>query len=175
MRRVRHALQRAAAAFALLTPFFATESALADSCATRAEIANLRIAALQQQLMVAALTCHEARSYNRFVVSYRPALARSDRAMLAFFKRVSGPREGDARYDAYKTKLANAFMHREDGNIPAFCAEAHEAFKAAFDNRASLEDWVAAQPVIIAPPYEDCGRQAAVATASAHPDEGARE
>ena len=46
--------------------------AAAPLCTTQGELSSLRTAALQQQLMVAGLTCHASEAYNRFVLAYRP-------------------------------------------------------------------------------------------------------
>ena len=114
-----------------------TSSARADRCATQAEMSTLQVAAFQQQLMVAALTCHETGSYNRFVRAYRPSLVNSDRSMLRLFMRLDGA-DGDADYNAYKTRLANLAVLRNDANGSAYCREASGDFSAAASNRRPL-------------------------------------
>jgi len=147
----------------LLSAAFTVEGAMAaDRCATPGEIATLRVAALQQQLMVAALTCHEVRAYNRFVIDYRPQLQRSDHAMLALFMRKDGRSGGDAHYNAYKTKLANVSMLQQNADSGGYCSEARAMFEAAAANRGSLYDFVAAQHVSIRLPFEDCTEESAL-------------
>ena len=140
----------------------------ADRCAAPKDYASLKLAALQQQLMVAALTCHETGSYNRFVLGYRSQLQRSDHAMLAFFKKRDGARAGDAHYNAYKTKLANDAMLQENADSDGYCEAARVAFQAAFQNRGSLNNWVASQRVNAEIPYEDCSKEEAALTPATH-------
>ncbi len=148
---------------------FSVEGAMAaERCASPKDYASLKLAALQQQLMVAALTCHETRSYNRFVLGYRPQLQRSDHAMLAFFKKRDGARAGDAHYNAYKTKLANDAMLQENADSDGFCDQARAAFQAAFENRGPLKNWVTSQRVSLEIPYEDCSNEEAAVTPRRH-------
>jgi hypothetical protein len=151
------------AAVLIAAAFVAEGSMAADRCASRREVDTLKVAALQQELMVAALTCHDVRAYNRFVLSYRPELQRSDRAMLALFMSREGSRAGDAAYNAFKTRLANLAALRNNEEGGEFCAQARAAFRAAEENRASLEAFVESQPVAVSLPYEDCGGTQATA------------
>jgi hypothetical protein len=144
---------------------FTVEGAMAgERCASPKDYTSLKLAALQQELMVAALTCHETRSYNRFVLGYRPQLQRSDRAMLAFFKKRDGAAAGDAHYNSYKTKLANDAMLQENADSDGFCDMARAAFQTAFENRGPLNAWVTQQRVSVEIPYEDCSNTQAAVT-----------
>jgi hypothetical protein len=146
----------------VLSAAFATEGALAgDRCASREDVDTLRVAAFQQELMVAALTCREVRAYNRFVLAYRPELQQSDHAMLALFDTREGS-DGDAEYNAFKTRLANlaALRSNDDGG---FCEQSHEAFEAARENRGSLAELVEREPVSVELPFRDCDVQEASA------------
>ena len=67
----------------------------------------IKAAAVQQRLMVAALSCDAAQLYNRFVTSYQRELQASDRALQNFFRRLNG-KTGTEDYHAFKTRLANA-------------------------------------------------------------------
>jgi hypothetical protein len=117
--------------------------ALAAGCATPNEAAALRAAVIQQELMVAALQCHETGAYNRFVMTYRGELQTSDAVLKGFFLRRGGE-HGEAGYDSFKTKAANlsALEQARDGR--AFCADAHALFAAAFANQGSLISFVEA-------------------------------
>ena len=117
------------------------EPALAAGCASPAEAAALKTAVMQQELMVAALQCHETAAYNRFVLAYRPELQDSDAALKAFFVRRGGE-HGEAGYDTFKTKAANLSALEQARNGPAFCADAHALFQAALSNRGSLMSFV---------------------------------
>jgi hypothetical protein len=99
---------------------------------------------MQQELMVAALQCHEAAAYNRFVIAYRPELQDSDAALKAFFVRRGGE-HGEAGYDTFKTKAANLAALEQARDANAFCADAHSLFQSVMANRGSLMSFVASQ------------------------------
>ena len=115
--------------------------ALAAGCASPVDAAALKTAVIQQELMVAALQCHEAGAYNRFVMAYRDELQSSDAALKAFFVRRGGE-HGEAGYDTFKTKAANLSALEQARNAGAFCADAHALFAAAFSHRGSLMSFV---------------------------------
>ncbi|HYJ35612.1 MAG TPA: hypothetical protein VEV64_05610 [Rhizomicrobium sp.] len=131
-------LRTASAAIALLA---LANPALAAGCATPNEAAALRTAVIQQELMVAALQCHETAAYNRFVMTYRGELQASDATLKTFFVRRGGE-HGEAGYDTFKTKAANLSALEQARNGGAFCADAHALFASAFANRASLMSFV---------------------------------
>ena len=133
-------LKTASATLALLA---LANPALAAGCASPNEAAALRTAVIQQELMVAALQCHEAGAYNRFVMNYRGELQASDAALKAFFVRRGGE-HGEAGYDTFKTKAANLSALEQARNAGAFCADAHALFAAAFAHRGSLMSFVEA-------------------------------
>jgi hypothetical protein len=117
------------------------DPAVAAGCASPAEAAALKTAVMQQELMVAALQCHEAGAYNRFVIAYRPELQDSDAVLKAFFVRRGGE-HGEAGYDTFKTKAANLSALEQARDTRAFCTDAHALFQAALDNRGSLMSFV---------------------------------
>lgn len=130
-------LNTACASIALLA---LSNPALA-ACATQADAAALKTAVLQQELMVAALQCHETAAYNRFVIGYRSELQASDAALKNFFIRRGGE-HGEAGYDAFKTRAANLSGLEEARDARAFCADAHALFQAAARNQAPLAAFV---------------------------------
>jgi hypothetical protein len=134
-------LKTACASIALLA---LANPALAASCASPADAAALKTAVMQQELMVAALQCHEAAAYNRFVMSYRGELQSSDAALKAFFVRRGGE-HGEAGYDTFKTKAANLSALEQARDSRAFCADAHALFGAALSNQGSLMSFVDAR------------------------------
>ena len=83
----------------------------AASCVRPQDMKALQAAALQQQLMVAALTCHDTADYNLFVTTYRSELLESDQALKDFFLRQD-VHKGTDGYNAYKTRLANVLSLR---------------------------------------------------------------
>jgi hypothetical protein len=136
-------LKTASAAIALLAlanPALIND-AWAAGCATPVEAAALKTAVIQQELMVAALQCHETAAYNRFVLSYRGELQDSDATLKTFFIRRGGE-HGEAGYDTFKTKAANLSALEQARNARAFCADAHALFAAAFAHQGSLMSFV---------------------------------
>jgi hypothetical protein len=116
-------------------------SAWAAGCASPEEASALKTAVLQQELMVAALQCHESGAYNRFVNTYRPELQSSDATLKTFFVRRGGE-HGEAGYDTFKTKAANLSALEQARNAGSFCADAHVLFQAALANRGTLMSFV---------------------------------
>ena len=121
--------------------------ALAAACATPNEAAALRTAVIQQELMVAALQCHETAAYNRFVIGYRGELQTSDAILKSFFIRRGGE-HGEAGYDTFKTKAANLSALEQARHGDAFCADAHALFVSAFANPGSLMSFVEAHAAL---------------------------
>ena len=127
--------------------------AAAPLCTTQDELSALRTAALQQQLMVAGLTCHGAQDYNRFVLAYRPELQKSDAELKAYFIRRGGER-GEADYDTFKTKLANLASFSDSTDGRAYCANARVSFEMALRDNQSLANYVAGQQLVVALPEQ---------------------
>ena len=84
----------------------AGQSWAAGVCTPSRDAMALKTAALQQELMVAALYCNDVAPYNRFVTSYQHELQDSDATLLRYFTHGHG---GASAYHAYKTGLANDF------------------------------------------------------------------
>ena len=99
------------------------------SCAGPRDVVALKTAEMQQELMVAALSCHETHLYNRFVIGYRTQLQRSDAVLRGYFAR----RGGMAAYHAYKTRLANDASLRSLHDIEGYCSRARATFHDALD------------------------------------------
>jgi hypothetical protein len=149
-----NAISRAGAASIAMVSML--QSAFADACIRHEEMTALQVAAVQQQLMVAALSCNAVSLYNRFVVSYQRDLRTSDEALKAFFLRMN-PKDGLADYHAFKTRLANRSSLRSAGDSESFCEDAYAAFDAALaSDPRSLDDFVAGQPVPEDLGYSDC-------------------
>jgi hypothetical protein len=143
---------------ALATLALMGQSLAADICARPDEAMALKTAAVQQQLMVAALTCGDAEAYNSFVLAHRRELQDSDAALQAYFHRAG--RSGDDQYNAYKTALANDSSLASLHGQRAFCAQADAVFGDAYTMR-SLAAFVAAQPPGEEERYPACERNGA--------------
>jgi len=103
------------ASFGLALSSFFTTCWAAELCARAPDITALQVAAVRQQLMVAALSCNEIARYNDFVSVYQKELVTSDAALEAFFARQNAA-TAFQDYNAYKTKLANLYSRRSSGN-----------------------------------------------------------
>src|SRR3954466_1489838 len=134
-------LKYASASIALLA---LSNPALAAGCASPNEAAALKTAVMQQELMVAALQCHEAAAYNRFVIAYRGELQSSDATLKAFFVRRGGE-HGEAGYDTFKTKAANLSALEQARDAKSFCADAHALFSGVLAHNGSLMSFVDAK------------------------------
>lgn len=115
--RIKHA------ALAGLCLILSANTAFA-ACVGARDAAALRVASLQQRLMVAGLAC-KSDDYNRFVLSHRAELQRSDDDLKDYFIRNGG----EAGYDSYKTKLANLAAHGPATDRNAFCAATDVDFR----------------------------------------------
>jgi hypothetical protein len=138
----------------LLVAIFAFCALPADAglvCASAPELKVLQSTALQQQLMVASLTCHMREDYGRFIAAYRDGLAQSDQALKAFF--AARPRGED--YNAYKMRIANAASLRSVHD-PQFCDSARKVFDMALGRRLERRGLAAEPPQLVDTGYEGC-------------------
>ena len=132
-------------------------AALAENvCAGAKDLTALQIAAVQQQLMVAALSCDQAGLYNSFVLAYQKDLLASDSALLEYFLRVNAV-SGTADYHRYKTRLANNYSLRSIADKRGYCRSAEAAFAAALTNRQSLAAFALSQPASNVAGSTSCG------------------
>jgi hypothetical protein len=116
-----------------------------SSCADPSEVSALQTAAVQQELMDAALGCGEQamHNFNAFQTAYGPELRSSDKTLLTLFKRVYGPVRGDAAYNLFKTNMASKAEIRRVHQINDFCRSADLVFAAALSsNKPSLTEFV---------------------------------
>jgi hypothetical protein len=137
----------AAATVAIATLAAGTAWAADKKCAKHEEMTAMQTAAVQQELMVAALTCNAVTLYNSFVIGYQKELQDSDHRLQKLFQRLRGGKKGTEDYHAYKTKLANGSSMKSISNITTFCANAQAAFGTALGPaKASLASFVSGQP-----------------------------
>lgn len=133
-----------------------TPASAARRCARPSEVTAIQAAAIQQQLMVAALTCHDVAEYNAFQTSYSRELRRSDHRLKSMFIRLYG-RRGVPKYHAFKTRLANKSSMRSIRNNSGYCQQAKVAFDAALGaNKPRLADFVSSVPVNQTSPVVSC-------------------
>ena len=133
----------------------------ADVCARAPDLVALQVAALQQQLMVAALTCDDVPLYNNFVTAYQKDLVASDEALQAFFERF-GSEEGMPAYHSFKTKMANLYSARSASDKKRFCTNVRATFGPALKpEKMSLASFAMSQPSTVSEPYTNCGETVA--------------
>jgi hypothetical protein len=147
--------------FGLALSSVVANATAAEVCATAQDLTAMQVAAVQQKLMVAALSCNDSALYNDFVTAYQRDLLSSDQALQAFFMRLNAE-TGAADYDTFKTKLANTYSIRSSGNSRGYCRTAQTTFKAALgENRPSLKSFVLSQPMATDARYAVCGETVA--------------
>ena len=133
----------------------------ADVCARAPDLVALQVAALQQQLMVAALTCDDVSLYNSFVTAYQKDLVASDEALQAFFDRF-GSEEGTPAYHSFKTKMANLYSARSASDKKRFCTSVRATFGPALKTeKMNLASFAMSQPSTVSEPYTNCGETVA--------------
>ncbi|MBV9991578.1 MAG: hypothetical protein JOZ72_09825 [Alphaproteobacteria bacterium] len=122
-------------------------------CAKPDEAMALKTAAMQQELMVAALYCNDVAPYNHFVTSHQHELQASDAMLLSYFQRGHG---GSPAYHAYKTGLANDFSLTGLHGMQRFCAAANASFDAERSGPGSLASFISTQDVRGTEAYPSC-------------------
>ncbi|HEX3651452.1 MAG TPA: hypothetical protein VHU18_01365 [Rhizomicrobium sp.] len=139
--------------------FVCNAQAKGPSCAKPEEVSAIQTAAIQQELMVAALTCNEISRFNAFQTGYAPELRASDATLARMFKRLYGPRGGEAAYHSFKTKLANDASIRSIHDNPSYCQEAGSWLSGALvPSKPALFAFAnSIQVTIQARPAEACG------------------
>lgn len=136
------------------------------SCAHPNEMAAVRTAAIQQRLMVAALTCHATPNYNKFVVSYQKDLQASDRDLENFFRRLHG-KSGTEEYHAFKTRLANESSMASIHDFAGYCESAQQMFDEA-QAKPTLAAFMANRETTVDATFDRCPVITAKATKPAH-------
>jgi hypothetical protein len=150
MRKTTKTISAAFAMTAMTTQAFA-----GGVCSRAAEANAVKAEILQQQLMVAAYSCHMAGAYNAFVINYRPDLIASDHAAESLFVRASAG--GAEDYQSYKTHLANGFSSDSSQDTDGFCENAQDMFRQAAEHRGqSLNDLMAALNFDGDAPFAEC-------------------
>lgn len=149
-----------AVALALVTT--ATGAIGASRCATSDEVTAIQAAAIQQQLMVAALTCNQIEHFNAFQTSYSKELRRSDSSLEHMFRRLYAG-HGEAEYHAFKTRLANDSSIRSIHDNQGYCHDAGMVFDAALiSDKPTLASFVSGIEVVEQGPVDSCGMTVAV-------------
>jgi hypothetical protein len=137
-------------------------------CARPDEVTAIQAAAIQQELMVAALTCNEVTRFNAFQTGYSKELRGSDGTLQKMFQRLYGGRQGQSEYHAFKTRLANNSSIRSIHSNPDYCREASQVFAAALGpERPTLAGFVSGIEVTSESPIDSCQISVALGLAGA--------
>ncbi|MEJ1967546.1 MAG: DUF992 domain-containing protein [Rhizomicrobium sp.] len=116
---------------------------------------------VDQQLVDAALTCGDAtrEAFNAYRRSFGGELLKSDKLLLAMFKRIQGGARGDAAYNLFKTDMASKAELRRVHDAQNFCRSADLVLAAANGPaKPELKDFVAGVQVAdTETPVEMCG------------------
>jgi hypothetical protein len=138
-------------------------SSVPSRCADPSEVSAIQTASVQQELMVAALTCNQIDNFNAFQTGFGPELRKSDATLMRLFVRLYGSSKGQAEYHAFKTRLANESEMRSIHGNQEYCAATTQVFAAALAaNKPALTDFVAGVQVQDASPVDSCQIQVAV-------------
>lgn len=145
-----------------------TSAVAAPRCARPDEVTAIQAAMIQQELMVAALTCNDVDHFNAFQTNFGPELRASDATLARMFMRLYGARRGEAEYHAFKTRLANHSSIRSIRDNANYCQEAGTVFGAALTTqKPSLGSFVAGVQVVETSPVNSCQMRVQVGLAGA--------
>lgn len=148
----------------------AGQAMAATQCAKDSEVTAIQVSAIQQQLMVAALTCHAIEHFNAFQTGFSSELRRSDAELMKMFKRFYGARNGEKEYHAFKTRLANDSSMRSIHDNQGYCADAETVFAAALaPQKPTLASFVSGVQVKETSPFSSCNIRVAVGLKDAGP------
>ena len=125
----------------------------------------VRVAALQQEMMVAAFMCHDIAAYNRFVLSHQHELQESDKALMDFFLQQNTQTAfGD--YNLFKTELANVSSFRSVSD-PQFCPRINANFGATLGRKEPLAQLLSELPYPVETGSVSCLPYASQSTSTA--------
>jgi hypothetical protein len=137
-------------------------------CAAPSEVTAIAATSIQQELMVAALTCNQIANFNAFQTNFGPELRASDHTLMHMFQRLYGGGKGEAEYHAFKTRLANNSEMRSIHGNQDFCTAAGLVFSAALAAaKPSLSDFVSGVQVADPSPVNSCQMQVTLSLAGA--------
>ncbi|HEX3667034.1 MAG TPA: hypothetical protein VHU23_17565 [Rhizomicrobium sp.] len=150
-------LKRSAGVACVAALALGTQAMAASRCARPDEMTAIQAAMIQQELMVAALTCNQIEHFNAFQTNFGPELRASDGRLARMFMRLYGARRGEAEYHAFKTRLANHSSIRSIHDNAGYCQEASTVFDAALTTqKPSLSSFVAGVQVVETSPVNSC-------------------
>ena len=139
-----------------------------SKCAKPEEVTAIQTAAIQQELMVAALTCNQIANFNAFQTGFSRELQASDATLHKMFKRIFGAKPGEDQFHAFKTRMANDSSIRSIHDNPGYCHEADTVFAAALaPAKPTLAGFVSGVTVQEESPVNSCEVRVAVSLGGA--------
>src|SRR5215472_3563168 len=151
----------------LCAPTAIAKHSRATKCAAPAEVTAIAATSIQQELMVAALTCNQITNFNAFQTNFGVELRASDHTLMQMFRRLYGGR-GEAEYHAFKTRLANNSEMRSIHGNQDFCTAAGLVFGAALAaTKPTLSDFVSGVQVADPSPVNSCQMQVTLSLSGA--------
>jgi hypothetical protein len=143
-------------------------AATQSKCAKPEEVTAIQTAAIQQELMVAALTCNQIANFNAFQTGFSRELQDSDATLHKMFKRIFGNRPGEDQFHAFKTRMANDSSIRSIHDNPGYCHEADTVFAQALAPvKPTLAGFVSGVTVQEDSPVNSCEVRVAVSLGGA--------
>lgn len=115
-----------------------------ENCARPQDVLPIRVAALQQDMMVAAYVCRDVAAYNLFVTTHQAELQDLDKSLMGFFQETDA-QAGFNDYNLFKTELANA-ASLQSINDSQFCRRANADFRVALGHSTTLAQLVPQMP-----------------------------
>ena len=153
-------LSRLGMAFtAALGVFALTPVVAAPDCDSPQEILAVNVAAVQQEMMVAAFMCSDIYAYNRFVLAHQAELQQADAALMDFFVRDNAG-TGFDNYNLFKTELANASSLRSVSDSQ-FCRRVNANFAVALGRSEPLAQLLTMLPYPVSTGSVRCPQTAA--------------
>ncbi len=144
-----------------------TSNVATAQCVRPGDYPAFDITALQNKLMVTALTCDARDKYDAFVMKYRPELASQNKALSNYFSRANS-RRARQQQDDYMTQLSNSQSSTGLRQGTLYCQYNLGVFDEVMALRSSAEltDYAAGKSVMQPIPMSECGTAAAPATRS---------
>lgn len=144
-----------------------TSNVATAQCVRSGEYPAFDITALQNKLMVTALTCDARDKYDAFVMKYRPELVSQEKALSSYFSRAPG-RRARQQHDDYMTQLSNSQSSTGLRQGSLYCRYNLGVFDEVMALRSSAEltDYAAGKSVAQPIQMSECGPAAAPATRS---------
>ncbi|HEY5337759.1 MAG TPA: hypothetical protein VIJ85_06125 [Rhizomicrobium sp.] len=139
-----------------------------QKCAKPEEVTAIQTSAIQQELMVAALTCNQITNFNAFQTGFSRELQASDVTLHNMFKRIFGARAGEDQFHAFKTRMANDSSIRSIHDNASYCHEAETVFAAALaPAKPTLAAFASSVTVQEQSPVDSCEIRVAVSLSGA--------